>query len=41
MTPIRCGYNHAVIPVCPVCGPTERYVHLPVRLVAALVWRKA
>lgn len=33
----NCGYNHAVIPVCPICGPTLRYIAQPVRLLAALV----
>lgn len=30
----RCGYNHNVIPVCPVCGPTSRYLPRPIRLLA-------
>ena len=32
------GYNHSVIPVCPVCGP-RRFVPVPVRIVARMVWR--
>lgn len=32
------GYNHNVIPVCPACGPS-RFVPVPVRIVARLVWR--
>ncbi len=35
-----CGYNHSVIPVCPVCGPTQRFVRVPVRILAGLVWSK-
>lgn len=26
------GYNHSLIPVCPGCGPTRRYLAVPVRI---------
>jgi len=33
------GFNHAMVPACPVCGPTGRFARVPVRMLAAMVWR--
>jgi hypothetical protein len=38
------GYNHALV-VCPACsprkvrGPVGRFARVPVRMLAAMVWR--